>query len=406
MTIRLLEFIELAFRQLFRRKVRVILTVAGIAIGVAALVGTVSLGEGIRTQAVEAIRTQSDLTLIEALPAVEGNTLQLVTATKASAAGSLPGIKASAPLVRSTFATRGQTYVQVVGLPAGSLDDVLISRFQKGRGFTAGSNEVVLGASLGQKLQRYEGARIGDPLVLIRRTYDAAGRPVDNETRVVPVGIMEERGDDFDQILLMDLSFALSLGADEGGYSGVLLRTTGPDQVFPVAGGIRALGLSPRGSFEQIEAVNRMMDMVVIFLGIFAGLSLLVGGLMIASTMITSVYERTREIGIAMAVGASEGDVMEMILTECAVLGCIGGICGDLLGILFAFILNTLGGPFLASRFGDAFAGLLDSEIALVTWPLLAGGLALAIGLSLVAGLYPAWKASRLNPVEAIRSGR
>jgi len=97
---------------------------------------------------------------------------------------------------------------------------------------------------------------------------------------------------------------------------------------------------------------------------------------------------------------------MEMILTECAVLGCIGGICGGLLGIAFAFILNTLGGPFLASRFGDAFAGLLDSEIALVTWPLLAGGLALAIGLSLVAGLYPAWKASRLNPVEAIRSGR
>lgn len=406
MTARLLEFIGLAFRQLFRRKFRVILTVAGIAIGVAALVGTVAVGEGIRTQAVEAIRTQSDLTLIEALPGTSGETVVLVSATKASAAGALPGVRASAPVVRSTLATRGQTYVQVVGLPAGALDNVLLTRFQKGRGFAAGSDEVVLGASLGQKLQRFEGVRIGDPLILVRRTYDASGRPVDREIRVVPVGIMEERGDEYDQFLLMDLPFALSLEAADDGYSGVLIRTDGPEAVFPVAGGIRALGLSPRGSFEQIEAVNRMMDMVVIFLGIFAGLSLLVGGLMIASTMITSVYERTREIGIAMAVGASEGDVMEMILAECAVLGCIGGICGDLLGLAFAGVLNTLGGPFLASRFGDAFAGLFDTEIALVTWPLLAGGLVLAVALSLVAGLYPAWKASRLNPVEAIRSGR
>jgi len=67
MNSRLAEFFQLAVRQLFRRKFRVILTVAGIAIGVAALVGTVALGEGIRTQAVDAIRTQSDLTLIEAL---------------------------------------------------------------------------------------------------------------------------------------------------------------------------------------------------------------------------------------------------------------------------------------------------------------------------------------------------
>lgn len=368
--------------------------------------GTVALGEGIRTQAVEAIRTQSDLTLIEALPGVEKNTLQLITVTKANAVGTVPGVRAFAPVVRGTFATRGQTYVQVMGLPAEALSDVLLSRFQKGRGFASNSDEVVLGASLGQKLQRYEGIRIGDPFILVKRTYDAAGRPVDHETRVVPVGIMEERGDEFDQLLLMNLSYALSLEGDEGGYSGVLIRTDGPDHVFLVAAGVRALGLSPRGSFEQIEAVNRMMDMVVIFLGIFAGLSLFVGALMIASTMITSIYERTREIGIAMAVGASEGDIIEMILTECAVLGFIGGVCGDLLGVGFAFFLNMLGGPFLASRFGDAFAGLLDTEIALVTWPLLAGGLVLAIGLSLVAGLYPAWKASRLNPVEAIRTGR
>ncbi|OPX73549.1 MAG: macrolide transporter ATP-binding /permease protein [Methanoregulaceae archaeon PtaB.Bin108] len=406
MSSRILEFFSLAIRQLSRRKVRVILTVAGIAIGVAALVGTVALGEGIRSQAVEAIRTQSDLTLLEALPGIDGNTLQLITPSRAEAVEKLPFVKESAPLVRGTYATKGQTYIQVAGIPSAGADAVLRPSFTRGAMFTPGSHDVVLGAALAEKLQRFEGVRMGDPLILIRRSYDTQGRPIDEEVTVVPVGVIDERGDEYDQVLLMDLDLALSLGEGDGGYSGVLIRAEGPDNVFAVADGVRGLGLSPTGSFEQIEAVNRMMDMVVIFLGIFAGLSLLVGGLMIASTMITSVYERTREIGIAMAVGASERDVMEMILTECAVLGCIGGIFGDLLGVFFATVMNTLGGQFLASRFGDVFAGFLDSEIALVTIPLLAAGLCLALGLSLLAGLYPAWKASRLNPVEAIRSGR
>ncbi|MDI9633011.1 MAG: ABC transporter permease [Methanolinea sp.] len=403
---RIPEFIRLASRQISRRKLRVALTVAGIAVGVAALVGTVALGEGIRAQAVAAIRAQADLTLLEAVPGVEGNVVQLVTPTRASAVGAIPGVSASAPLVRGTFSTRGQTYVQVVGLPPEALGPVLLARYQKGNGFSNSSDGVVLGASLARKLQRYEGVRLGDPLVLVKRTYDAAGRPSDKEFRVVPVGIMEERGDGFDEALLMDLSLAVALGGEESGYSGVLVRTDGFERVFSVAEGVRALGLSPRGPFEQVEAVNRLMDTGVAFLSLFAGLSLLVGGLMIASTMITSVYERTREIGIAMAVGASGEDIMGMFLVECALIGCIGGLCGDLLGIAFAFAMNTVGGPFIASRFGDAFAGLLDREIALVTWPLLAWGLALAVVLSLVAGLYPAWKASRLNPVDAIRSGR
>lgn len=403
---RLPEFIRLAARQISRRKLRVALTVAGIAIGVAALVGTVALGEGIRAQAVAAIRAQSDLTLIEALPGVEGNVVQLVTPTRASAVGTIPGVSASAPLVRGTYSTRGQTYVQVVGLPPEALGPVLLARYQKGTGYANSSHGVVLGASLARKLQRYEGVRLGDPLVLVRRTYDAEGRPSDKEVTVVPVGILEERGDEFDQVLLVDLSLATALGGEEGGYSGVLARTSGFEDVFRVAEGIRALGLSPRGPFEQVEAVNRMMDVGVAFLSLFAGLSLVVGALMIASTMITSVYERMKEIGIAMAVGASEEDIMGMFLVECALIGCLGGLCGDLLGIAFAFAMNTAGGPLIASRLGDAFAGLLDREIALVTWPILAGGLALAVVLSLVAGLYPAWKASRLNPVDAIRSGR
>lgn len=406
MSSRILEFFVLAIRQLSRRKIRVLLTIAGIAIGVAALVGTVALGEGIRSQAVEAIRSQSDLTLLEALPGVDGNTLQLITPSRASAADALPSVKESAPLVRGTFATKGQTYVQVIGISAGNAVAVLQPSFPRGVMFAPKTHDVVLGAALAEKLQRFEGVRMGDPLILIRRSYDTQGRPIDEEITVVPVGVMEERGDEYDQVLLMDLDLALSLGDGDAGFSGVLIRAEGPDTVFTVADGIRGLGLLPRGSFEQIEAVNRMMDMVVIFLGIFAGLSLLVGGLMIASTMITSVYERTREIGIAMAVGASERDIMEMILAECAVLGALGGILGDLLGVIVAVIMNSLGGQFLASRFGDAFSGFLDSEIALVTVPLFAAGLCLALGLSLLAGLYPAWKASRLNPVEAIRSGR
>jgi len=121
--------------------------------------------------------------------------------------------------------------------------------------------------------------------------------------------------------------------------------------------------------------------------------------------MITSVYERTREIGITMAIGASENDVIRLVLYECLLIGILGGIAGGILGGLFTAVMNAVGRPLIIARLGPEFSSIFGSEIARLPPEMIFFGLVIAVVFSLGAGIYPAIKATRMNPVEAIRSG-
>lgn len=400
-----LEYLKISARQVARKRVRVLLTALGIAIGVAAVVGTVSLGEGIRYQAVEAIKDQSDLTLIEATADIRGGTLQLITPAKIDEISSLSHIRASTAIVRGAYATKRQTYLGIMGVDPDGIGGVIQPKYLKGVPFEAGTRQAVLGHDLAESLQRYEGIRLGDTIPILVREYDGDGMPVDTEVDFTLVGVLQERDDQFDQMMLIDRGVAQDLRGDISSFDGVLVRVDSPETVFSVVDGIKGLGLTATGAFEQIESVNRLMDVVVLLLAFFASVALIVGALMIMNTMITSVFERTREIGITMAIGASSGDVVRLILYECLFIGLIGGVLGDLLGIAFAGAINLVGKPFIIAQLGDTFATFADTDITLVTPGLLLLGIVIAIALSQISGFYPALKAAKLDPVAAIRTG-
>ena len=402
---RLIDYLMAAAHQVTRKRMRVFLTALGIAIGVAAVVGTVSLGEGVRYQAVEAIKEQSDLTLIEATADIRGGTIQFITPAKIGELDAIPHVAASSAVVREAYATKRQTYLEVVGIDPAGIEDVIRPKYLKGEPLAAGSRQTVLGHDVAETLQHYEGVRLGDAVPILIRRYDENGMPVDEEMDFTLVGVLQERDDAFDQVMLIDRGIAQELRGDETAFDGVLIRVDHPDAVFDVVDGVKTLGLTAEGAFQQIESVNRLMDVVVLILAFFAGVSLIVGALMIVNTMVTSVFERTREIGITMAIGASPGDVVLLILAECLYIGLIGGVLGDLLGIAFTGAINTFGKPFIVAQLGDTFSTFADAEITLITPEILAIGMAIAIVLSLVSGLYPALKASHLNPVTAIRTG-
>ncbi|MCK9591356.1 MAG: ABC transporter permease [Methanoregula sp.] len=397
------DFIKMSARQLYTKRLRVALTVIGIAIGVAAVIGIVALSDGIRYQAIETIKAQSDLTLIEVHPKTMNGVTQLITESKVEALRAAPHVLAVAPAFTDAYSTKKQTFLQVVAVQGGEIDKVLNLKYTSGRAGVPEASEVVFGADLKDKLQRNEGIRVGDVFMALVRDYDANGMPVDRQVPLTVIGALGDRDDKFDNYVLIDQTTASRIRGEQKGYDTVFVRVDDPDAVFNVVDQITDQGLTATGAFEQIKAVNQFMDAILIIFMIFAVFALFVGGLMITTTMITSVYERTREIGITMAVGASENDVIRMVLYECLLIGIIGGIVGNILGYLFTVVLNTVGKPFIIARMGSEFSSIFGNEIAKLSPEMVIAGMAIAVIFSLGAGLYPAIKATHLNPVEAIR---
>lgn len=398
-----IDFLKLSGRQLMTKRLRVALTVVGIAIGVAAVIGIVALGDGIRYQAIETIKAQSDLTLIEVHPKTAEGVTQYITEARLNELRSTPHVLAVAPVFTDSYATKKQTFLQVFAVRADEIDKVLHLKYTTGHAFAPGKPEVVFGADLRDKLQRNEGIRVGDNFTALVREYDAQGMPKDREVPLNATGALGDRDDQFDRVVLIDLDAAAEVRGTRQGYDTVFVRVDDPDAVFPVVDSIAAHGLESRGAFEQIRAVNQFMDAILIVFMLFAAFALIVGGLMITTTMITSVYERTREIGITMAVGASENDVIRMVLYECLLIGIIGGIVGNVFGFLFTAVMNAVGKPFIIARLGPEFSSIFGNEIARLSPEMVVAGMAIAVVFSLVAGIYPAIKATHMNPVDAIR---
>jgi putative ABC transport system permease protein len=137
---------------------------------------------------------------------------------------------------------------------------------------------------------------------------------------------------------------------------------------------------------EIIEVVTKSSKLMTSFLAAIAGIALVVGGIGIMNIMLVSVTERTHEIGIRMSVGAQRGDIMVQFLTEAVVLSVIGGLCGVLLALLAALGINEF----------TAFSALVRTRMILLS-------VAVSAAIGIVFGFFPARKAARLNPIDALR---
>jgi putative ABC transport system permease protein len=149
-------------------------------------------------------------------------------------------------------------------------------------------------------------------------------------------------------------------------------------------------------SSKQIqENVTQIANSLTIFLGAIAAVSLLVGGIGIANTMFTTVLEKTKEIGIMKSIGAKNGDIMMIFMINSSLVGLVGGIIGVTLGSAISLLLPELGLMAVSGGFGGLTTAITPSLILF--------GLLIAIGIGTVSGLVPAYRASKLKPVEALR---
>ncbi|HSJ57608.1 MAG TPA: FtsX-like permease family protein, partial [Anaerolineae bacterium] len=182
------------------------------------------------------------------------------------------------------------------------------------------------------------------------------------------------------------------------GYDEVLVRARSLNDAVRIVDWLDAEGYEVQSIKTMVDLANRGMTILTTMLGSVGGLALLVASIGIANTMIMSVYERTKEIGILKAVGASPGQIRWLFVVEASLIGLMGGVIGTILGWLLGRGLNWLLLEILAWQ-----AVPMEGTFFVVTWWLVAGALLFATLVGLLAGLYPAARAARLVPLDALR---
>ena len=189
----------------------------------------------------------------------------------------------------------------------------------------------------------------------------------------------------------------LAEGQTEG-YDSAVVRVTNPVELTAVREKITDAGFGSFSIVDELDQIRTVFLIIDSVLGLLGGISLLVASFGIANTMIMSILERTREIGIMKAIGAEDREIKLIFFVEAAVIGVTGGIIGVLVAWGIAALANRLAYRFILKPQGASFIDFFDLPPYL--W---LGAILFALLVSIAAALYPASRAARIDPVRALR---
>jgi len=417
----------LALGGLRRTRLRVALTALGVTIASGALVSMVAFALGIQAQAEAPFKALGLINVIRLSPEKGGDAAALddEALTRIEA---LPGVEVAYPdfRARGIEIARGgkEATVMAVGVPRqvpliGTADDLIVA----GEYFAPGdAPEAILAVPLAREL----GFETPEAAVGATVTLNASGLvPDDAETfaferkdlavtitgvytlpsmmpgrmgRVVllPVDVMKE-------IPGIRAAPALDRLKDGGGparagYRRATVRVHRHTDLAPVEAAIQAMGFRTRTLLSRLEKMRTFFVVIDVLLAAVGTVSLVVAGLGIINTLLISVLERYQEIGICKAIGASDGDLVVLFLTEAGIIGLLGGVGGIVLGRAASWLLELAVNAYARSQG-------LTTHLDLFAFPLwlLAATALFSVVVSVLAGVYPASRAARVDPIQALR---
>lgn len=445
------DLLRLVFSNLRRMKTRVAMTAIGVVIGTAAVVVLVSLGAGLQRQATASLYNMGGLDELmvrsmgywgppvpekAAESAQVQERLPLLDATTIEEIRAMEGVKFVMPMLdvymqgplrlnrqdgwAQMFGVDMDAFVGVVSLDRGTLE------LYRG--------QIIIGALVPENFvnweERWEAEQEGrDPpappdlldetLQLVKFTYDPVTYMQSESTvaRLQVVGVLKRQGYLYDYSIFIPINEALRLNQrlmegqqttsnpDKNGYPQALVKVTHPNVAPAIEQTLKEQGFSVESSRAQLESINNFFAIVQTILGGIGAVALLVAAFGIANTMTMAIYERTREIGLMKAIGATNQDVMSVFLAEAGCIGLLGGIGGVGLALGLNAIINIVGQSLLPEN-GGIFGGGMGGEVTTLTamplWlPIFAVIFAILIGV--VSGIYPAIRAASLSPIQALK---
>ena len=405
---RLGSILLIALEAVKLNRTRSILTVLGITIGIASVVLTVGLGLGAQQQVKDQIGALGSNFLIispgsSSSGGIRGGFGTATTLTRADAealasADVAPSISGVAPVTSTTqsLAAGSTTWTSQVMAVTPSWQEVRSRTLSVGSFITDDdvlnrAKVVVLGSSTADELFGGRGG-IGQSVTINGASYTVVGI-------LASSGSSSETSSDDDMVLMPWTTAATTLGTSASTVSTVYVTAASADLLSAsyqeataalntrhgiVSGDDADFSISTQESI--VEAATSTDRTMTILLAGVAAISLLVGGIGVMNIMLVSVTERIREIGLRKALGAKPDTIRTQFLMEAATLGLLGGFLGLGIAVIGAAVLPDL----------------IDQPVQLVWWAV-AGSLAVAVGVGLVAGVYPAGRAAKLAPIDALR---
>jgi ABC-type antimicrobial peptide transport system permease subunit len=372
------SMLKIILKNLLRRKTRTFLTVLGISIGAAAIIGLGSLADGLQA-GYTGMMTGSRADLVLSQPNSYDISMSTVREEVGEEILALPEVSKISGMTQGIVTTESVPYFFVFGYPA---DSFIMSKFTLIEGIDlsspqAGSSKgkpVLLGNQAAESMHK----KVGDTLRITNNVY-----------RIVGIFQTGDAFEDSGAVLNLEDSQALLGKARQVSLFYIQLKSPDLETRFKEKIGKRYPDLQLSGT-KEFASKQSMVDYLKGTVWAISGLAILIGGVGMMNAQLMAVFERTREIGVLRAIGWSGKRVLLMILGESVGVSLAGGLVGSFLGWLFlASFSNVL--QYWGASAGSIKPALIFQAIMVV------------ILLGTIGGLYPAWKASRLQPVEAIR---
>jgi putative ABC transport system permease protein len=437
------DLMSLVVANLNRMRGRVIMTMMGVVIGTAAIVILISLASGLQASTVENFEqfgTLNQITVFSGSRFGGDSSEEGLTPAAINELEQIDGVVAVTPQEQfSGQATlkynRLEGFASIYGIDPQAIPDL---GFEVAEGAaTLGSGMVIVGSGVGSSFSESGSSSRGGPrgpgggffgpggpansdsdstteaLDLYGQTLQLEMRRMnenEQETRTIRLfvaGVLESTGGNQDYsvyVSLKDLEGMLAWAQDErpnwlqDGYSQVIvIAEQDAETTLEVTEEITDRGYFTMSTTSVVESLNSTYLLIEAVLGGVASIALFVAAIGIANTMIMSVLERTREIGLMKAVGARNRDVMAVFITEAGVIGLMGGVVGVVIGIAIAQLIGAIAGSAMATQGTEA-----TTVVSTPLWlPVFAIIFSVVIGLG--AGIYPAFRAVQLDPVQALK---
>lgn len=453
-----IDLIGMGLNNLFRRKTRTFLTVLGVIIGTAAIVTMMSLGFGMKQSFQEQVSRMGSMTVIEVMPSYNEGMPGMVSRRSGNATAlddkaivqfsQLEGVQAVTPEMESYIRIVSGRYI--TDMPLRGINPEVMQDFglevKEGRLLQKGDEANIVFGS--QTIYNFFDGKVRDPWrymsppqegqkpkvnvlkdklsLTFDLSYGMRKTPSEQNTtqkqpklfKVKGIGILREGQMDSDYAAYMDITQLKKfiqdnaknqIGNESGSkqalaeqlkYQRAKVKVKDLKYVTSVQNSIKEMGFQTYSLNDILESMQKQSNTIQLILGGIGAISLLVAALGITNTMIMSIYERTREIGIMKVIGASLGDIKRLFLFESGMIGFMGGLLGIGISYLLSIILNTI------SKNAGFFMGMGGGggKISLIPLWLVFAVIGLSTLVGLVSGYYPAKRAMKLSALEAIKN--